>query len=157
MTGYYFLKNANSATSLVIDIEEKKGNIITSSPGGQKLKPGSRLDAYTAKDPQIGSLDDNNSEASNQAWGFVPAGTPGLFFISNWLTGFVIDIEEGPTGRQPAAGAYLDAYPQKDTEKNKNQLWQLVGPNGAPVTAPAQPAPVRVVVGPSEGSVSVNG
>jgi hypothetical protein len=155
ITGYYFLKNTNLAAPFVIDIEEKKGNIITSSPGGQTLRPGSRLDAYTEKSVQTGDLDDNHPAASNQLWGFVPAGTQGLFFIQNWLTGFVVDIEEGSTGRQPAAGAHLDAYPQKGSDKNKNQLWQFVGPNGAPVAVPAPPAPVPVV-GSRVSSASVN-
>lgn len=149
---YFFLQNANSAYPFVIDIEEQ-GNVITKSPGGQTIRAGSRLDAYTVKSGQFGDLDDNHPASSNQLWGFVQDRDSGLYFIQNWLTSFVIDIEKGPSGAQPEAKAYLDAWPQKtDPQKNKNQLWQFVDPSGASVKVPPPPS---VVVNPLPGGKTV--
>jgi hypothetical protein len=140
---YFFLQNANSAYPFVIDIEE--GNVITKSPGGDTIKAGSRLDAYTVKSGQAGDLDDSRPESSNQLWGFTQDSESGFYFIENWLTSFVVDIEEKglPDGQQPGAGAYLDAWPKKTGSlKIRNQLWQFVDPSGASVKVPPPPSVV---------------
>lgn len=140
LINYFFIQNANPTTPLVIDIAEE-GNVITRSPGGQTLKAGSRLDAWTMKGAS-GGLDDNLPGSSNQIWGFVPNSKSAYYFIQNLLTDFVIDIEERGLshGQPPPAGTYLDAYPQKEIGKNANQLWQFVDLNGTPVTVPGPPS-----------------
>jgi hypothetical protein len=154
LLNYFFLRNANPASPFVIDIQEQ-GNVITRSPGGQTIKAGSRLDAWTVKSGQAGDLDDNHPASSNQIWGFTQDPESGFYFIENWLTGFVIDIEEKglPPGQQPGAGTHLDAWPKKTGSQTiRNQLWQFVDPNGTPVKVPGPPS---VVVKPPPGQVSV--
>ncbi len=94
---YYFIKS------------KLDGNVIDISGGS--TKSGANLDAYPQK----------TTGTNNQMWEFVPdpAGS-GYFFIKSQLNGNVIDISGGST----AAGALLDAYPQKSSG-TENQLWQF--------------------------------
>ncbi len=98
MSNYYFIKSKLAGN--VIDIQKAS----TAS--------GALLDAYPQK----------TSGTDNQLWEFVadPAGS-GYYFIKSKLDGNVIDIQKAST----AAGALLDAYPQK-TSGTDNQLWRFL-------------------------------
>ncbi|HUI15550.1 MAG TPA: RICIN domain-containing protein [Xanthobacteraceae bacterium] len=138
---YYWLQNANgnlTKSPLVIDIEES-GNLISVPGRPDTLKQGSPLDAWTQKNPQGHDLNAGKTGASNQLWSFAQDKASGYYYISNHLTGFVIDIAEGPSGKQPTAGVYLDAWTLKGSSpENNNQLWQFVDVNGATVPAPSE-------------------
>ena len=102
---YFFLQNANSAYPFVIDIEEQ-GNVITKSPGGQTIRAGSRLDAYTVKSGQFGDLDDNHPASSNQLWGFVQDRELGPLFHPE-LADQLRHRHRGRTQRCPTGGKSL--------------------------------------------------
>lgn len=137
---YYWLQNANTQSPLVIDIVQS-GNVISVPGRPDTLKQGSFLDAWTNKGPEAVdlSVDSGKAGAANQLWSFALDQASGYYTISNWLTGFVIDIAEGSTGKEPIAGANLDAWAWKgDSPDNKNQLWKFVDVNGATVAPPAE-------------------
>jgi hypothetical protein len=80
--------------------------------------------ASTAPDTKLDSFPQKTTGTDNQLWQFVsdPAGS-GYSFIKSKLNGNVIDIQ----GASTAAGAPLDAFPQKTTGTD-NQLWIAVLP-----------------------------
>jgi hypothetical protein len=86
------------------------GNVIDIA--GASKKAGTGLDVFPQK----------ATDADNQLWEFIldPAGS-GYYFIRSKLNGNVMDIQGGST----AAGALLDAYPQKPGAAD-NQLWEFV-------------------------------
>ena len=91
-------------------IKSKLGNVIDVQ--GASKNAGAPLDAWPQK----------SSDNDNQQWEFVPdPDGSGYFFIKSSLDGNVIDIQEN----SDAAGALLDAFPQKSSN-NRNQLWSFV-------------------------------
>jgi hypothetical protein len=117
-SGYYFIKSKLNGNA--IDIQ------------GGSIVPGAALDAYPQK----------TSGSDNQLWQFVedPDGS-GYCFIMSRYYGYVIDI----TDASRAAGAQLDAYPQKPSGTD-NQLWRVVGGKF--------PSTVKTVRTPTGGLVS---
>lgn len=91
-------------------IKSKLRNVIDIQ--GASTSAGALLDAFPQKP----------ADNANQQWEFVvdPAGS-GHFFIKSALSGHVIDVQ----GNSAAAGAHLDAFPQK-TSGYDNQLWTAV-------------------------------
>jgi len=97
-TGFYFIKSKLSGNC--IDIQNNSSD------------SGAPLDVFPQQNPG----------RRNQLWAFNPdpAGS-GFFFIRSMANGNVIDIEKA----SKAAGARLDAFPQKSGSGADNQLWKV--------------------------------